>query len=121
MNVRRGYKVELDLHNEQRTACFKHAGWSRFAWNWGRAKKQEAYKQTGKMPTAVDLHKELNALKKTDYPWMYDVSQCAPQEALRDLDAAYKHVYRRLKESKRGVVLAGRVSNRATRPLAGFA
>lgn len=102
MNVRRGYKVELDLNNEQRTACLKHAGCSRFAWNWGLAKKQEAYKQTGKMPTAVDLHKELNALKKTDYPWMYDVSKCAPQEALRDLDAAYKHAYRRVKEGKRG-------------------
>jgi putative transposase len=102
MNVRRGYKVELDLNNEQRTACLKHAGCSRFAWNWALAKKQEAYKQAGKMPTAVDLHKELNALKKTDYPWMYDVSKCAPQEALRDLDAAYKHAYRRMKEGKRG-------------------
>lgn len=102
MNVRRGYKVELDLNNEQRTACLKHAGCSRFAWNWGLARKQEAYKQTGKMPTAVDLHKELNALKKTEYPWMYDVSKCAPQEALRDLDAAYKHAYRHLKEGKCG-------------------
>lgn len=102
MLVRRGYKVELDLNNEQRTACMKHAGCARFAWNWGLAKKQEAYKQTGKMPTAVDLHKKLNARKKTDYPWMYEVSKCAPQEALRDLDAAYQHAYRRRKKGKRG-------------------
>lgn len=102
MNVRRGYKVELDLNNEQRTACLQHAGCARFAWNWGLARKQEAYQQTGKRPTAVDLHKELNLLKKTDYPWMYESSKCAPQEALRDLDMAYKHAYRRLKEGKRG-------------------
>ena len=100
MNVRRGYKVELDLNDEQRTACLKHAGCSRFAWNWGLARKQEAYKATGKMPTAIDLHKELNALKQIEYPWMYEVSKCAMQEALRDLDAAYKHAFRRLKRGQ---------------------
>jgi putative transposase len=54
------------------------------------------------MPSAIDLHKALNALKKTDYPWMYDVSKCPMQEALRDLDKAYKRAYRRLAEGKRG-------------------
>ncbi len=33
---------------------------------------------------------------------MYEVSKCAPQEALRDLDIAYKHAYRRLGEKKAG-------------------
>jgi len=28
---------------------------------------------------------------------MYDVSKCAPQEALRDLDRAFKNFFRRLK------------------------
>jgi hypothetical protein len=32
----------------------------------------------------MELHKELNALKQTDLPWMYEVSKCAMQEALRD-------------------------------------
>jgi len=29
--------------------------------------------------------------------WMYEVSKCAPQEALRDLEMAFKHFFRRLK------------------------
>jgi hypothetical protein len=33
--VVRGYKPELDLNNQQRTACLKHAGCARFAYNWG--------------------------------------------------------------------------------------
>ena len=33
---------------------------------------------------------------------MYEVSKCAPQEALRDLDRAYAHFYRRAKEKKAG-------------------
>lgn len=102
MKVVRGYKTELDLTNEQRTACMKHAGASRFAYNWGLARSKEAYCTTGKRPTAIDLHKELNALKKTDFPWMYEVSKCAMQEALRDLDTAYKNFFRRVELSKQG-------------------
>ncbi len=90
MKVVRGYKTELDLTNEQRTACLKHAGCARFAYNWGLSRSKEAYRETGKRPTAIDLHRELNKLKQTEYPWMCEVSKCAPQEALRDLDAAYK-------------------------------
>ncbi len=98
----RGYKTELDLNNEQRTACLKHAGCARFAYNWGLARAQEVYRTIGKCPTAIDLHKQLNALKPTDFPWMYEVSKCAMQEALRDLDKAYRHFFRKLKLKKEG-------------------
>jgi len=45
-----------------------------------------------KVPTAIDLHRELVVLKKTSHPWLYGVSKCAPQEALRDLDQAFKNL-----------------------------
>ena len=48
------------------------------------------------------LHRELNALKKTDVPWMYQVSKCAPQEALWNLDAAFTHFFRRCALKKQG-------------------
>lgn len=100
--VVRGYKTQLDLNNVQRTTCLKHAGCARFAYNWGLARKQAAYKAGEKVPSAIDLHRELNALKPTDYPWMYEVSKCAPQEALRDLDTAYKHFFRKAKLKAQG-------------------
>jgi putative transposase len=100
--IMRGYKTELDLNNEQRTACLKHAGCARFAYNWGLARAQEAYRTTGKRPTAIDLHRQLNALKPSDFPWMYEVSKCAMQEALRDLDTAYRHFFRKFKLKKEG-------------------
>ena len=102
MRVVRGYKTELDLNDEQRTACLKHAGVSRFVYNWGLARSKVAYRNTGKRPTAIDLHKELNKLKRTDFPWMYETSKCAPQEALRDLDKAYKNFFRRVELKKQG-------------------
>ncbi len=95
MLVTRAYRTELDLNNEQVTACKRHTGAARYAYNWGLARKQEAYKATGKSPSAIDLHRELNVLKKTELPWMYAVSKCAPQEALRTLDNAFAHCFRR--------------------------
>ena len=72
------------------------------AYNWGLARKIEAYQAGQKVPTAIDLHRELNALKKTELAWMYEVSKCAPQEALRNLDQAYAHFFRRVKEKQAG-------------------
>jgi putative transposase len=101
-NVVRGYKTELDLTHAQRTACLKHAGCARFAYNWGLARKIATYKDGKKAPSAIDLHKELNALKPTSYPWMYEVSKCAMQEALRNLDTAYANFFRKAKLKKQG-------------------
>jgi putative transposase len=50
----------------------------------------------------MELHRELNALKKTGVPWMYSVSKCAPQEALWNLDAAFTHFFRRCALKKEG-------------------
>ena len=63
----------------------------------------ETFKATGKSPSAIDLHRELNLLKKISkeeggIPWMYLSSKCAPQEALRNLDKAYDSFFRRCKK-----------------------
>jgi transposase len=102
MLVTRAYKTELDLNNEQITACRQHAGAARWAYNWGLQVKQERYRATKTSPTAIELHRELNALKKTNIPWMYQVSKCAPQEALWNLDAAFTNFFRRCALKKQG-------------------
>ena len=102
MKVKRGYKTELDLNDRQRTACKRHAGVARFAYNWGLQRKLEAYEAGERSPSAIALHRELNALKKTELTWMYEVSKCAPQEALRDLDRAFDNFFRRVELKKQG-------------------
>ena len=102
MIVLRAFKTELDLNNTQKTACMRHAGAARFAYNWGLARKKEAFANGEKTPTAIDLHRELNILKKAELSWMYEVSKCAPQEALRDLDNAFANFFRRMKEKRAG-------------------
>ncbi len=98
--VHRGYKTELKLNNQQRSLCYKYAGCARFAFNWGLKRKIEEYSKTGKSPSAIDLHRELVKLKQNEFQWMYSVSKCAPQEALRNLDIAFKNFFRRVKNGE---------------------
>ncbi|MBM3239258.1 transposase [Candidatus Poribacteria bacterium] len=105
MIVLRADKTDLALNNKQRTSLAQHAGTARFAYNWGLSRKIETFKSGQKTPTAIELHRELNSLKKTDFPWMYEVSKCAPQEALRHLDKAFANFFRRV-ATKRGSATA---------------
>jgi putative transposase len=102
MLVQRAYKTELDLNDRQIRACKQHAGAARWAYNWGLQIKQEWYRVGKKSPTAIDLHRELNALKKTEIPWMYQASKCAPQEALWNLDAAFANFFQHCALKKQG-------------------
>ena len=110
MKIVRGYRTELDPNDVQRSSLLRHAGAARWAYNWGLRRKIDSYQawvdggKVGKCPrlSAIDLHKELCALKKkpvTDggVPWMYDVSSRAPMVALWNLEAAFDNFFRRCK------------------------
>ena len=103
MKIYKVYKTELKVNNKERTLFLQCAGTARFAFNWGLSRKIEAYKATGTSPNAAQLHKDLNVLKKGELSWMYDYSKCIPQQALRDLDLAYQHFFRRVKAGDKEV------------------
>jgi putative transposase len=96
----KGFKTKLDPNNEQRTKLAQHAGCARYAYNWGLdichqiLDARNCAKSKGetlpKFPTPIDLHKRLNAEVKPEHQWFYQSSKCAPQQALRDLDNAWK-------------------------------
>lgn len=109
MKIQRGYKTELLLNNKQKTNCLKHAGAARYAYNWGLNQKKLAYENGEKTPNAIELHRRLNAIKPTELPWMYEVSKCSPQEALRNLDNAFSRFFQKkggfpkFKSKKKGI------------------
>ncbi|WP_151191873.1 RNA-guided endonuclease InsQ/TnpB family protein, partial [Desulfotomaculum copahuensis] len=67
----------------------------------GLARRILLYQEEKKSTNAMAQHRELNQLKQTEYPWMYEVSKCAPQEALRDLDRAFKNFFAGLKAGQK--------------------
>lgn len=90
----KAHKVALDLTNIQATHLARAAGTARFAYNWALARWQEQYEATKTDPQAVkpsqlSLRRELNAIKAESFPWMADVTKCAPQESIINLGAAF--------------------------------
>ena len=102
MKITRGYKTELDPTVKQHMLLCQCAGTARFSYNYGLARKQEVYKESGKTISAIDLQKELTARKHSDLPWLKGVSKWIVQNALRDLDQAYDNFFRRVREKKAG-------------------
>lgn len=100
--ILKAYKVELDPNNVQVTKLKQNVGAARWAYNWGLAQKIESHSKNEKSPNAISLHRELNKLKKTEIPWMYQSSKCSPQEALRDLDKAFNNFFIRCKKKVNG-------------------
>ena len=54
-------------------------------------------------PNEGALRRELNALKRTESPWMMAVTKCAPQEAIRALGVAYKGWLHSLSGKRKGL------------------
>jgi putative transposase len=102
MLVHQAFRYELAPSAVQRAALANHAGAARWAWNWGLSVRRKALKRRGETLDAMALHRLLVRLKRTPrYGWLYEVSKCAPQEALRDLDCADANYWRGRKAGRR--------------------
>ena len=96
----KSFKIRLEPNNRQTTAFLKHCGTARHAYNVGLSYCNDLYSSGEKVPSAITLHKWLVATIKKENPWYYEVSKCSPQEALRNLEKAFKSFHRIQKQSK---------------------
>jgi putative transposase len=89
------HKIRLDPTLEQGRYFRKAAGTARFVYNWGLAEWQRRY-QVGEKPTALKLKKTFNAIKRDQFPWVLEVTKCAPEGAFMNLDRAFKNFFKGL-------------------------
>lgn len=92
------HRIALDPTNKQRTYFARASGTARFAWNWALAEWQRQYaarKDDPSLPQPSDagLRRQLNAAKRDQFPWMFDVTKCAAQEAIIDLGTAFRSFF----------------------------
>lgn len=99
--INKTYKVEIKPNNIQKSFLMKSSGIARLAFNWGLHLTKTEYEQGLKYKGAIGLHKALCAVKKEEFPFMYEVSKQSPQNSLRDLDVAMKNFWRGLKTKKK--------------------
>ena len=92
------HKIELVLNDRQRTSLAKAAGTARFSYNWALEAWKKQYEECQKnpklkKPTEGALRKQLNAIKREEFPWMMEVTKCAPQMAIMQLGDAFKNFF----------------------------
>lgn len=86
------HKIRLDPTQEQEVYFRKAVGTARFAYNWGLAEWQRMY-QAGEQPTALKIKKKFNAIKREHFPWVTEVTKCAPEGAFMNLGKAFKNFF----------------------------
>ena len=94
--------MELDPNKAQREAFLRFAGTARFVYNWGLARRTEAYREQGIRLNSFSLGAELRSIIDERFPWMREVPSRVREGALRNLDRAFQHFFRRIKEGRKG-------------------
>ncbi|WP_130651539.1 RNA-guided endonuclease InsQ/TnpB family protein [Candidatus Williamhamiltonella defendens] len=92
------HKIALDLNNVQATYMARASGTARFAYNWALSewsRQYEAWKADNSLikPSQMSLRRQLNALKREQFPWMLEVTKCAPQLAIIQLGQAFQNFF----------------------------
>jgi putative transposase len=92
------HKIALDMNNAQSSYIVRAAGVARFAYNWALAEWTRQYAAwkadpTRPKPSQAALRRQLNALKREQFPWMLEVTKNAPQMAIIQLGDAFKNFF----------------------------
>jgi putative transposase len=95
-NVNRSHVIRLNTTPEQEVYFRKACGVARHAYNWALAHWKQA-RAEGKRVKLKDLKAEYNKIKGEQFPWCYEVTKCAPEQAFADLGQAFSN-YWRMKE-----------------------
>jgi putative transposase len=92
------HKIALDLNNVQATYMARAAGTARFAYNWALAewqKQYDAWKADNALPkpSQQSLRRQLNSIKREQFPWMMEVTKNAPQMAIIQMGQAFQNFF----------------------------
>ncbi|QUV84244.1 RNA-guided endonuclease TnpB family protein [Chloracidobacterium aggregatum] len=92
------HRIALDPNNRQATWLARAAGTARFAWNWALDQWQQQYAawkadNRRPRPSEAALRRQLNAIKREQFPWMLKVTKCAPQMAIIQLGQAFENFF----------------------------
>jgi putative transposase len=79
-------------NNSEAAHLARACGVARFAYNWALAEWRRLY-ALGEKVSEGDLRKKLNGMKRESFPWMLEVTKCAPQLAIKDLGTAFKNFF----------------------------
>jgi len=88
------HKIRLVPNQMQEEYFRKACGTARFTYNWGLAEWKRQY-ENGQKPSAYSLKMLFNRIKKEQFPWVAEVTKCAPEQAFADLQRAFVNFFRK--------------------------
>jgi putative transposase len=95
------FKFRLRPLHEQESLCFKFAGASRWVFNRGLAQRHQLWEEEKRSVSLYDQNNELVELKKEEsISWLKDIHSQVLQQALHDLNEAFNHFFRRVKNKE---------------------
>ncbi|HUD01354.1 MAG TPA: transposase [Rhabdochlamydiaceae bacterium] len=102
MIIQRAFKFRLKPTVKYRGQFQQFAGARRWTFNHGLELRQKVYQAEGKTLSYYEQNIELTGLK--DLPetsWLQEIHSQIPQQALKDLNQAYQHFFRRIKNKEK--------------------
>ena len=112
MTTIRGHIIALDPNNTQATYFKKACGVARFSYNWALSEWKKQYEKDKQYrddclakgiqidetklhkPSQGKLRKQLNSIKRQQFPFMLEVTKCSPQLAIMQLGDAFKRFFK---------------------------
>ena len=84
--------IRLNVTPVQDTYFRKACGVRRHAFNWALASWKEA-RSRGERVTMRGLRSQYNQIKGKQFPWVYETTKCAPEQAFADLGQAFSNYW----------------------------
>src|SRR6266566_182786 len=91
--MNRSHVIRLNTTPEQEVYFRKACGVTRHAYNWA-LDRWKAARAEGKRVTVKALKVEYNSIKGEQFPWVYETTKCAPEQAFADLGQAFANYWR---------------------------
>src|SRR6266699_5957052 len=95
--MNRSHVIRLNTTPEQEVYFRKACGVTRHAYNWA-LDRWKAARAEGKRVTTRALKVEYNSIKGEQFPWVYETTKCAPEQAFVDLGQAFANYWRMKRE-----------------------
>lgn len=88
----KAHKIKIYPTKSQEIILMKSCGVARYSYNWALTTWKEMYEE-GWTPSAAELNKLINRIKREQMPFFMEVSKTAPQYAIRNLEKAFKSFF----------------------------
>ena len=93
--LQRAHRIKLKPNKVQEEYFRKACGVARFAYNWSLSKWNDEYAIGITGQSGWEKLKQFNAIRKVEFPWTYEVTKWAGQNAIENLGEGFRRFFKK--------------------------